>query len=71
MPFYKSKGYFNNNTTYVIEVSSRKTKGYNAYSLDWGIHILIDSVTFQITFSALDSIHKANKKQFVYKARST
>jgi len=59
--FYKSKGYFNNNTTYVIDSSSRKQRAIMHYSLDLGNPYLIDSVTSKITSSALDSIHKANK----------
>jgi len=59
--YYKSKGYFNNNTTYVIDSSSKKQRAVIDYRLNLGTRYLIDSLSTKITSSALDSIHRANK----------
>ena len=66
--FYKSKGYFNNNTTYVIDSSSRKQRAVINYKLDLGSPYLIDSVSTKITSSALDSINKVNQKNSFIKS---
>ncbi|MCM4151516.1 hypothetical protein DHD05_07940 [Arenibacter sp. N53] len=66
--YYKSKGYFNNNTTYIIDSSSRKQRAIINYKLDLGSPYLIDSLTTKITSSALDSINKANKKNSFIKS---
>jgi hypothetical protein len=59
--YYKSKGYFNNATTYTIDTSARKQRAFINYQLDLGNPYLIDSISTKITSSALDSINKANK----------
>lgn len=59
--YYKSKGYFNNATTYKIDTLERKKRAIINYRLDLGSPYLIDSISTKITSSALDSINKAHK----------
>lgn len=66
--YYKSKGYFNNSTTYKIDTSARKQRAIMNYRLDLGTPYLIDSVSTNITSSALDSINKANKSNSFIKS---
>ena len=66
--YYKSKGYFNNSTTYKIDTSVRKQRGIINYKLDLGAPYLIDSVSTNITSPALDSINKANKSNSFIKS---
>ncbi len=66
--YYKSKGYFNNNTTFTIDSTKKKQRAIINYNLDLGNPYLIDSISTKITSSALDSIHKANKKNSFIKS---
>lgn len=58
--YYKSKGYFNNSTTYYLDSSARSKRAIMNYSLDLGNPYLIDSISTQIASPALDSIQKKN-----------
>ncbi|MDL5514969.1 BamA/TamA family outer membrane protein [Arenibacter sp. M-2] len=66
--YYKSKGYFNNATTYEIDTSTRKQRATINYKLDLGSPYLIDSISTKITSSALDSINKAYKSDSFIKS---
>ncbi|WP_240938693.1 BamA/TamA family outer membrane protein [Arenibacter sp. 6A1] len=66
--YYKSKGYFNNNTTFVID--SNKQRGRITYKLDLGAPFLIDSISDKIASKALDSIyHSEKRKSFIKKGQ--
>ncbi|MCK0189444.1 outer membrane protein assembly factor [Arenibacter sp. F20364] len=66
--YYKSKGYFNNSTTYEIDSSARKQRAVMNYKLDLGTPYIIDSVSAEITSSALDSINNINKSESFIKS---
>ncbi|WP_149304740.1 translocation and assembly module lipoprotein TamL [Pareuzebyella sediminis] len=54
--YYGSKGYFNNNTTYVIDTVKKK-RGAIEYKIDLGQPFSIDSISRNIASKAIDSIY--------------
>lgn len=58
--YYKSKGYLNNNTTFVLDTSKKKQRAAVNYRIDLGHPYRIDSLQKNIASSALDSIYSAH-----------
>ncbi|MFD2789506.1 BamA/TamA family outer membrane protein [Arenibacter sp. H213] len=58
--YYKSKGYFNNNTTYVLDSNRRKQRAAINYRVALGKPYKIDSLQKSISSPQLDSIHQLN-----------
>ncbi len=61
--FYKSKGYFTNNTSYEIDTTKNKRKAKINYRIDLGDPYIIDSLGNDISSTPIDSLyflHKAN-----------
>lgn len=58
--YYKSKGYFNNNTTYVLDSSRQKQRAAIKYRINLGKPYKIDSLQKSISSPQLDSIHQLN-----------
>ncbi|GGW23310.1 membrane protein [Arenibacter certesii] len=58
--YYKSKGYFNNNTTFVLDSSRRKQRAAINYNIALGEPYKIDSLQSSINSPQLDSIHRLN-----------
>lgn len=56
--YYKSKGYFNNNTTFIVDSSNRKQRAAIQYHIDLGTPYKIDSLLRRISSPQLDSIHQ-------------
>ncbi|HLT51969.1 MAG TPA: hypothetical protein VKZ93_08420, partial [Arenibacter sp.] len=59
--YYKSKGYFNNNTTFVLDTSKKRQRATIQYEIDLGHPYTIDSLQRNIASSELDSIFQLNK----------
>ncbi|MDX1363832.1 translocation and assembly module lipoprotein TamL [Arenibacter latericius] len=58
--YYKSKGYFNNNTSFVLDSSRRKQRAAIDYNITLGEPYKIDSLQRSISSPQLDSIHLLN-----------
>ncbi len=61
--FYKSKGYFTNNTSYEIDTTKNSRKAKINYRIDLGDPYIIDSLGNDISSTAIDSLyflHAAN-----------
>ncbi|WP_072994414.1 translocation and assembly module lipoprotein TamL [Pseudozobellia thermophila] len=58
--YYGSKGYFNNNTTFVIDTLPRKKRAKIDYKIDLGKPFIIDSISKKIASRAIDSIYQLN-----------
>lgn len=59
--YYKSKGYFNNNTTFVLDTNKKRQRAAINYRVHLGNPYLIDSLMRNIASSALDSIYQLNE----------
>lgn len=55
--FYNSKGYFNNNTTYLIDSTNGKRKVAVDYRINLGKPYYIDSLSNDISSKAIDSLY--------------
>lgn len=66
--YYKSKGYFNNNTTFTIDSSGHRQKAEINYSIDLGKPYTIDSLQKTISSPQLDSILQLNLKESFVKS---
>ena len=60
--YYRSKGYFNNNTTFTIDSSKRKQRVSVNYQIALGKPFMIDQVTEKISSAVIDSIYRVHKK---------
>ena len=60
--YYKTKGYFNNTTTYSIDSLKRKQRIGVKYEVTLGDPYMLDSVSYKISSSAIDSIYNLVKK---------
>ncbi|WP_298506192.1 BamA/TamA family outer membrane protein [uncultured Maribacter sp.] len=56
--YYRSKGYFNNNTTFKIDSSKRKQRIKINYNIALGKPFMLDTVTKNISSTVIDSIYK-------------
>ncbi len=65
--YYRSKGYFNNNTTYAIDSLPKKQRVGVEYQLTLGKPFMIDTVSHSIASSALDSIYQLNTRSSLVK----
>ena len=59
--YYKTKGYFNNNTTFVLDTNKKKRRAAVHYKIHLGHPYTIDSLQRNITSIALDSIFQLNR----------
>src|SRR5690606_25893027 len=59
--YYKSKGYFNNNTTFVLDTNKKRQRAAIRYKIDLGHPYMIDSLHGNIASSAIDSIYRLNE----------
>ncbi len=67
--YYNSKGYFNNNTTYVIDTLKRDKRAVIDYKITLGKPYMIDSIADKISSKAIDSIYQLNKAESLIKNR--
>ena len=65
--YYSSKGYFNNNTTYVIDTLKRAKRAEIDYEITLGKPYIIDTITNKISSKVVDSIYQLNKSQSLIK----
>ena len=66
--YYGEKGYFNNTTTFSIDSLKRKQRVGVNYKVTLGEPYMLDSVSHNITSSAIDSIYNLVKKDSYVKA---
>ena len=60
--YYGSKGYFNNNTTYIIDTLTKKKRASLDYRIDLGKPFYIDSISHRIASKAIDSIYQESEE---------
>jgi len=65
--YYRNRGFFNNNTTYVIDSLDKKQRVAVHYKLNLGKASLIESVSERISSPALDSIYQLHKEESLVK----
>ena len=65
--YYNSKGYFNNNTTFVIDTLKRAKRAEIDYKIALGKPYMIDSIADKISSKAIDSIYQLNKDESLVK----
>ena len=61
--YYVDRGFFNNNTTYVIDSLEKEQRVEVKYEIDLGKPFIIDSVSNSIASPALDSIYKLHSSK--------
>lgn len=61
--YYKTKGFFNAHGDFSIDSTKRKQRAEVSYSLNLGKPYLIDTISENITSSAIDSIYQLHKKE--------
>lgn len=66
--YYGEKGYFNNTTTFSIDSLKRKKRVGVNYKINLGDPYMLDSVSHNITSTAIDSIYNLVKKDSYVKA---
>lgn len=66
--YYSTKGYFNNTTNYDIDFLKRKQRVAVHYNIDLGDPYMLDSVSYKIASSAIDSIYDLVKEDSYVKA---
>ncbi len=66
--YYSTKGYFNNTTNYDIDFLKRKQRVAVQYNIDLGDPYMLDSVSYKIASSAIDSIYNLVKEDSYVKA---
>ncbi|WP_291867785.1 BamA/TamA family outer membrane protein [Maribacter sp.] len=59
--YYRSKGYFNNNTTFKVDSSKRKQRVAINYNIALGEPFTLDTITNNISSTVIDSIYNAHK----------
>ncbi len=65
--YYHSKGYFNNNTTFVIDTLKRAKRAEIDYKITLGKPYMIDSISDKISSKVIDSIYHLNKDKSLVK----
>jgi len=65
--YYHSKGYFNNNTTFVIDILKRAKRAEIDYKITLGKPYMIDSIADKISSKVIDSIYHLNKDKSLVK----
>ena len=65
--YYHSKGYFNNNTTFVIDTLKRAKRAEIDYKITLGKPYMIDSIVDKISSKVIDSIYHINKGESLVK----
>ncbi len=65
--YYHSKGYFNNNTTFVIDTLKRAKRAEIDYKITLGKPYMIDSIANKISSKVIDSIYHLNKDKSLVK----
>ena len=65
--YYSTKGYFNNNTTYVVDTSKRPKRAEIDYKITLGKPYMIDTISDRISSKVVDSIYQLNKAQSLIK----
>lgn len=60
--YYGSKGYFNNNTTYIVDTLTKKKRASLDYRIDLGKPFYIDSISHRIASKAIDSIYQESEE---------
>ena len=66
--YYSTKGYFNNTTNYDIDFLKRKQRVAVQYNIELGDPYMLDSVSYKIASSAIDSIYNLVKEDSYVKA---
>jgi len=66
--YYSTKGYFNNKTNYDIDFLKRKHRVAVKYNIDLGEPFKLDSVSYKIGSSAIDSIYNLVKNDSYVKS---
>jgi hypothetical protein len=61
--YYNTKGYFNNNTTYIIDTLKRGQRAEIEYKITLGKPYMIDSIDHKISSKVIDSIYQLNKME--------
>jgi len=59
--YYHSKGYFNNNTTFIIDTLKRAKRAVIDYKITLGKPYMVDSITDKISSKVIDSMYQLNK----------
>ena len=65
--YYNTKGYFNNNTTFVIDTLKRAKRAEIDYKIALGKPYMIDSIADKISSKVIDSIYQLNKDESLVK----
>jgi hypothetical protein len=65
--YYSTKGYFNNNTTYVVDTLKRPKRAEIDYKITLGKPYMIDTISDRISSKVVDSIYQLNKAQSLIK----
>ncbi len=65
--YYNSKGYFNNNTSFVVDTSNRAKRAEIKYKITLGKPYIVDSITDKIAAKVIDSIYQLNKEESLVK----
>ncbi len=65
--YYNSKGYFNNNTSFVIDTLKRAKRAEINYQITLGKPYIIDSIVDKIAAKVIDSIYQLNKEESLVK----
>lgn len=61
--YYSSKGYFNNSTGYTLDRLKRKQRIAVNYNIDLGKPFMLDTVYYDISSKAIDSLYNLNKSE--------
>ncbi len=61
--YYGSKGYFNNETTFEIDSTKKRQRGEIDYKITLGEPYIIDSLTKEISSTAIDSIYQKHAEE--------
>ena len=65
--YYNTKGYFNNNTTYIIDTLKRAKRAEIDYKISLGKPYIVDSIADKISSKVIDSIYQLNKNESLVK----
>jgi len=65
--YYNSKGYFNNNTAYVIDTLKRPKRAEIDYKITLGKPYMLDTISDKISSKAVDSIYQLSKAKSLIK----
>ena len=65
--YYSSKGFFNTNTTYVIDTLKRSKRAEIDYRIILGKPYMIDTISDRVSSKVIDSIYQLNKPESLIK----